>query len=182
MSQLINNSSVSSPTAHNTKLCAVGSVYDAEFLRILGLADKMKCTNYVYYVIIYLQLFGGLRITEVLNIQCQHITSLGFVNVRGIKGSNNKFVNVPEVKDFLRNCKLSSIDPFYGISRFMVYRFYKKHSISHLFSNSYNSSVTHYLRHLYAIQVNSTADNINDVRDTMGHKSVNSTKHYIHTK
>lgn len=182
MSDVKNMNSVSNPVAQYTKLCAAGNIYDTEFLRVLQVADKIKCTDYVYYVIIILQLFGGLRITEVLNIKCQHITNLGFVNVRGIKKSNNKFVNVPEIKDFLRNCKLSNLDPFFGISRFMVYRFYKKHLINHLFDNSCNNSVTHYLRHLYAIQVNSTADNINDVRDSMGHKSVNSTKHYIHTK
>ena len=174
------NNSVLSPTAHSTKLCASGNVGDSEIVRLLTLFERLKCTHEVYYVIFMLQIMAGLRISEVLNIRCQHITNLGAVNVRGLKGSNNKFVNVSEVRSYLMRCKALSLDPFVDISRFMVYRFYKKHNVSYLFNGAVNCSVTHYLRHLFAMQVNSTAESLEDVSLAMAHKSSNSTKHYIH--
>lgn len=175
-----NNNSVSNSTAHSTTLCAKGVEPGPEIKRILEQSMKFRFTSPDYYYIIMLQLLGGLRISEVLGIKYNHITSSGAVNVRGLKGSNNKFVVVSELRNWLLYCKDSKINPFDGISRFMVYRFYKKHSISYLFEGRNHKSVTHYLRHLFAMDVNSSADNITDVKEALGQKSINSTKHYMH--
>lgn len=180
MTKKISNSSVSSPTAHTYTLCVPGVDVGVEIKRILELSLKFKFTFPDYYYIIMLQLLGGLRISEVLGIKYHHITSSGAVNVRGLKGSNNKFVVVSELRSWLLYCKDSRVNPFDGISRFMVYRFYKKHSISCLFDNRFHCSVTHYLRHLFAMDVISSADSILEVKDALGQKSLNSTKHYIH--
>lgn len=180
MASKVDNKPVLNPTAHTNTLCADGVVPGSEIRRILEQSMKFRFTFPDYYYIIMLQLLGGLRISEVLGIKYQHITSSGAVNVRGLKGSNNKFVVVSELRDWLLYCKDSRIDPFDGISRFMVYRFYKKHSISYLFEGRNHNSVTHYLRHLFAMDVTSSADSITDVKEALGQKSVNSTKHYIH--
>ena len=73
----------------------------------------------------------------------------------------------------------NNIIPFKGISRFAVYRMYKKYDIMVSNGSKKNDSVTHAMRKNYVRDSFKTSQNINVAADLVGHKSPKSTEYYV---
>lgn len=99
--------------------------------------------------------------------------------VKETKGSQNRYISSPNSSQYLLNCLRQKINPFEGLSRFYVYREYKKLGLSMSFNDNFNNSVTHMLRHVYIAELNSVSDGLEDTARLVGHKNINSTKHYV---
>lgn len=136
----------------------------------------------VFYYLGLIQLAGGLRISEVLNIKAHHIINGDTVFVKGLKGSSDKRIFVPECSEFLSRCSSNNINPFNGISRFQVYRLWKRLGFVVLKGNGKRNAVTHSVRKLAIQELHNVTNDINSTASAIGHKSSNSTKYYVKRK
>lgn len=131
-----------------------------------------------YYYLAMIQLVGGFRVSDVLGIQWRHIISPTDVLVIQGKGSNAKRVHVPQCSKFFNHIISSKRNPFSHISRFQVYRLYKRLGLTIQNGNGKNSSVTHSFRKLYVRDMEGHADNLEQIQQSIGHKSIKSTQYY----
>lgn len=170
--------SVPIPTAQSTTLCGVvtSRCKGAEAGKSLELQLK---NNYpaIYYIFL-LQKKYGLRISEVLSISHKNITSEGNVLVKGSKGSNDHFVDIDDIKDFMLECRFQLRNPFTGISRFHVYRVYKKLGINIEYHYGTKQAVTHGFRYAKVKEISEIDNTLDTAQLVLGHKNQSSTKHY----
>ena len=171
--------SVKSLLAHSDSLCENRKLQDLQF--ILGRHISVSNHNLPAYVksIIELQFLFGLRISEALQIDHSQVMFNGAINIRGLKGSNDRFVYPVKYRDFWLQVKRSNSSPGQYYNRFYFYRLYKKIGISGLLSFNKNHSVTHYMRYMYVLQLLKETDNVESIKNLLGHKSIKSTMHYI---
>jgi len=95
------------------------------------------------------------------------------------KGSRAKRVHVPELRQLLVKCKSFGLQPFKGITRFQVYRMYKRLGIVHCNGVNKNKSVTHTMRKEFVQDNHRSTKNIEVTADLVGHKSIKSTEYYV---
>lgn len=126
-----------------------------------------------------LQLLSGCRVSEILNISYTDILTGGKVLVRGLKGSDDRVIHSSRFASYLNICKSAQCNPFEYLSRFMLYRDYKKKGIMMLFKNASYRSVTHALRHLYIEELKGAGLTNENIKTSIGHKSDKSTLHYV---
>lgn len=147
--------------------------------QIYNVLERNRSVLGAYYAIGIIQLRGGFRISEVLNIGPSQIISDTDLFINADKGSRPRRVHVPELRDLLMRCVKNNIIPFKGISRFAVYRMYKRYNIVVSNGRNKNNSVTHAMRKLYVRDSYKTSKNINITADLVGHKSAKSTEYYV---
>lgn len=174
--------SVLSPCAQNTSLCGDLATGVERCFELDSCLAKLACEGKRVCIIFYLQMVYGLRISEVLGIRPYDITSGGFIKIVGSKGSSSRLVACTLYADFFKQCKLSGTHPFNMYNRFVIYRLYKKHGISHKFAGNEKSSVTHLPRHLLALQANQVEDETGIVTDALRHKSTKNKSFYVKEK
>lgn len=175
------NNSVLSPSAQITALCELPGVNDlvANITRLLA-AGNNSLTSYEK-AILELQFLYGLRISEVLNITYSDIKYNGSILVKGLKGSNDRIVVPVKFMVYWINFKKHKLVISKSFNRFYFYRLYKKKGVyDSLFSKS-NKSVTHIMRYNYIIQLIKTGENIEQIQQLIGHKSINSTIYYVNS-
>lgn len=129
-------------------------------------------------IIYVLQSRYALRISEVLGISPKNITSSGTIIVKGLKGSNDKYVDIIELRSFFKECKVNNVSPFKGISRYFVYRTYKKFNINYSESYGTKTAVTHGFRYKKVREIQEIEKDLTVSSIVLGHKSLSSTKHY----
>lgn len=129
-------------------------------------------------IIYILQSRHALRVSEVLGISPKNITSLGTIIVKGLKGSNDKYVDVIELRNFFKECKINNISPFKNISRYFVYRTYKKFNINCSESYGTKTAVTHGFRYKKVREIQEIEKDLTVSSLVLGHKTLSSTKHY----
>lgn len=141
--------------------------------------EKYRESIGVYYAIGIIQLRGGFRISEVLKIKPNQIISNTDLYVVADKFSRSKRVHVPELSKLLTKCKKYGIQPFKGVSRFQVYRMYKKLGI--VLDNGINKkkSVTHSLRKNFIRDSWKSSGDMRITADIVGHKNIKSSEHYV---
>lgn len=149
----------------------------SEQLRDLLLSKRSELG--VYFDLAYIQLVGGFRVSDVLGIQWDKIINDTDILVGQGKGSEHRRVHVPECSRLLRDCRISKRHPFSGISRFQVYRLYKRLGIVVMSKKGGNNSVTHAMRKLFVRDTNLRADSLVQVKEAIGHKSIKSTEKYV---
>lgn len=132
----------------------------------------------VVELIYKLQSLHGLRISEVLNLKSSDIIGRNKLLIRGLKGSGNRII-VVEFIDELKDLSTHYNGlVFNGISRYFIYREYKKMGIGIAFNSSKKMAITHAPRHQYISELSNAGVNIVDIQHNLQHKSVSSTKHY----
>lgn len=131
------------------------------------------------YAIGIIQLRGGFRISEVLKMRGNQIINDTDLYILSDKKSRSKRVHVPELREYLVKWKKYNLEPFKHISRFQVYRIYKKLGIQSTNQGKYNKSVTHAMRKSYVQESYESTGNINTTADIVGHKNPKSTEHYV---
>lgn len=144
---------------------------DVSFMNICGYSVKIG-------IIYLIQKRFALRISETLSITYKNITSKGSVVVKGLKGSNDRLVYLPELCNWFIECRVNKVDPFYGLSRFAVYRIYKKFNVNHEEYYGDKIAVTHGFRYAKVREVKEIENDLQLSSIVLGHKNINSTKHY----
>lgn len=129
-------------------------------------------------IIYLLQKRYALRISETLSISHKNITSKGSIVVRGLKGSNDKFIDIPELRNWFIDCKLNSLLPFRGLSRFAVYRIYKKFNVNYGENYGNKIAVTHGFRYKKVREIKEIENDLSLSSIVLGHKNINSTHYY----
>lgn len=141
--------------------------------------ERYKSSIGLYYPLAVIQLRGGFRVSEVLKMKPSQIINTTDLYIESDKGSRAKRVHVPELEEFLTKWKMFGLTPFKGISRFQVYRMYKRLGLVVCNGVGKNDSVTHSMRKLYIKESHNSSNNIKVTRDIAGHKSTKSTEHYV---
>lgn len=131
-------------------------------------------------VAIDLMLSGGLRVSEVLEMNFCKVNALGQVFIRGLKGSSSKLVTPLYFRKFWLQRVGSSLSPFLHISRFLLYKYMRSNGIGIVHGGARNNSVTHAMRHLHVFLMEMLELESADMSVILGHKSLSSLKYYIH--
>lgn len=169
---------VTKPTAQYMKQCDHESTDIPELKALKSILDKLSTPDNQYYQILLLQLRGALRISEVLNITYLQILDNESIYIKGLKGSNDKVVYVPELKEIITKWKKYKMKPYKDISRFSVYRFYKRLGISFPKRKGKVSNVTHAVRNIVIKSMRARNLTETEIASIIGHRSVKSTGHY----
>jgi len=169
---------VSSMSAPTMKQCDIESTDIPELKALRSILDKLATPTNPYYQILLLQLRGALRISEVLQITYMQVLDSQSIYVKCLKGSNDKVVHVPELTEQLKKWKTYKIKPFSQISRFSVYRFYKRLGISFPKKKGKLSNVTHAVRNIVIKSMRSNNYTDEQIAQIIGHRSVKSTGYY----
>lgn len=169
---------VSSAPAQSTTVCNVCDMSliseyssDVSFMNICGYSVKIG-------IIYLIQKRFALRISETLSITYKNITSKGSVVVKGLKGSNDKLVYLPELCNWFIECRVNKVDPFYGLSRFAVYRIYKKFNVNYEENYGNKIAVTHGFRYKKVREIKEIENDLSLSSIVLGHKNINSTHYY----
>lgn len=174
--------SVLKPSAQTAKLCDTDTHNEQVFYQVLALVDHSSFLPDYLKALIELQFFNGIRITSCLSLSYSDIDMFGNIYVTQGKGSENKICSVLNSKGFFINCRKRKVSPFEGISRFHVYREYKKLGISYQSKGNKNKSITHAFRHFYIENNRNNQIDDTDIQKFTGHKSLKSLKHYGNKK
>lgn len=129
--------------------------------------------------IIELQFYYGIRISEALRIRHTDITDIGQILIKGMKGSNSKVVYPILYKEFWLRVKRNKTNIPESYNRFYFYRLYKKIGLSQVMGKNKNNSVTHLLRYNYLINLMQNGITVDNLQQSIGHKSLKSTLHYV---
>lgn len=170
--------SVVIPTAPYDSPCDVNSAtvpggfdFDTLVIRNCSLPDVVKA-------VVELQYRFGLRITECLNFTSSDIMADGSIRIRGLKGSSDRVVKPVTYAKLWVTCFLPLLPLHTTFSRFYFYRIYKAQGWSGKFCNSGLNSVTHYFRHMKALELLNKFNDIELTARELGHKSLKSTEYY----
>lgn len=174
--------SVLSPCAQNTSMCELQSTSEKLLNSFVLKVTACSTVSNLDKGIMLLCLCEGLRISEVLSISHSAWRAGSKVFVSGKKGSFDRVVTVRFFKEQLQFfTELNGCLCFAG-SRYYYYREMKKLGIIFQSGNSSKASVTHAGRHLIADDIFQRGEDIELSKRTLGHKSVNSTRHYVEKK
>lgn len=165
--------------AQYTTLCSANSkefaTYEARLLHFI----HSLCENSVERSVLELMLDEGLRISDVLNIKPKHVDSSCYITIVQGKGSLIKVVRHTKNLKFW----LGQVKEGYVISdsynRYYFYRLLKTAGIKIFVKGCSNAKVTHSLRYARASAVMNASNDIEVVKNDLGHRSVISTKYYV---
>lgn len=172
--------SVLTPFAQSTKLCDLGNIEEIDVTVVSDTIERMKITNTPLYYVAYLQYAYGLRVSEVLRIRVTDVLRSGRVNIKGLKGSNDRIVYCGEFATWVRGSKSRTMLVFDTMSRYYVYREYKKLGLIASNGEKSNRLVTHLFRHLAALELRDNDIDIDTTASLLGHKNKSNTKIYRH--
>lgn len=129
-------------------------------------------------LLLYVMYLSGCRVSEALDIRPSRISPSGQVLLRGLKGSEDRVINVGSMKRYgVDNIILASYDIELR-SRFSMYRLLKRLGFAQYFGNSGVASVTHIFRHMYIREQAEQGIEVETMKRAIGHKNINNTKHY----
>ena len=169
-------------SAQSTTLCGVYNIrmteeYSSD-MWFSSLCDYSERVAMVYL----LQKRFALRISEALSISPKNITSKGSIVIKGLKGSNDKLIDLPELRNYFIECRNNGVYPFNGLSRFAVYRIYKKFLINNNEFYGCKVAVTHGFRYQKVREIQEIEKDFSLSKIVLGHKSISSTEHYAKGK
>jgi integrase-like protein len=170
--------SVSTPPAQLVELCAESSDIEYDWGTILASYKKLMEVSPQLAAIYALLVEGGLRISEVLEINSTQIDAQGKVSIVAKKRSESRIIVASLARPYLLKCKKFGIQPFQDINRFYVYREFKKCNIGAIISGNKNHSITHIGKHLNAMASKKANFDKKQIQHSLGHKSAKSTEYY----
>jgi integrase len=125
-----------------------------------------------------LQFTHGLRISEALNMSYSDLLPANRIRIKSLKGSIQRIIVFNDSYGYFNFCRKTHAKPFDGISRFCIYRIYKKLGIMYKDSTSSYMSITHAPRHILAAELQKSDKENAYTSDFLRHKSKESLKHY----
>lgn len=129
-------------------------------------------------VLLYVLASGKTRVSQVLSAKSANVTPYGELVLSGSKGSNHVIIQDSRIREYLLCCRRTSCDLFYGINRFMVYRYLKSRGYEYSRVGMVNSAVTHAPRYSAVEGIDATIVGREASTVHLGHKSSKSTSHY----
>lgn len=170
--------SVPNPSAQNTSLCEPVGKIESIVTRAYQSIRAIKAKNPIIHAIAEIQLMHGVRVSEVLQIKGVDLIYPDKAKIVGLKGSENRIINLGECSDYLMRLRGKNVLVFQDVSRFYVYREYKKMGFSLKFAGRSKASVTHLFRHLVIKNLKNNNITTNESKKFIGHKSEKSTEIY----
>lgn len=165
-------------SAQSATLCAqAGTVQKpserllADIMKDTTLGIRMKC-------FIELQFAYGLRVSEVLQIFHTDLLSSNRIRIKSLKGSTQRIIVFNDSFGYLSICRYAGVSPFIDISRFTVYRVYKKLGIGYDLGPGHKKSITHAPRHFAANELQQENNDTAYTTDFLRHKSSESLSYY----
>jgi len=129
--------------------------------------------------VIDLLMFSGIRISELLRIDPWSILKSGHINVKGLKGSNDRII-IPVFSLFFWQGFMVQFLPLVDLySRFYFYRRFKKLGIYTHYDSRKHQSITHFFRHRVINQLNDSGVPQKDISTFIGHKNKKTLKYYL---
>jgi len=172
-------SSAQNPVAHCAILCSSQEQSNPLVLKALSLSGSQSSLPRPLKVILSLQLFFGLRISEVLRLASSDLLALNRIRIRSSKRGKDRIISYSDPTGYLQKCRLNSLAPFFDYNRFNVYRLYKQNGLMLYLGINKKYSVTHLFRHLLATSLINEIDDKHLISDLLGHKSPKSIESYI---
>lgn len=170
--------SATSPRAQSATVLQPNEVNNPPSFNMVNFAASNPTLQPFELAVIELLFMWGLRVSEVLQVNCSDISRSGNIRIKALKGSNFRVVRSSLYESFWLGAD-SSLLPLNSIySRFYFYRLFKRLGIYGHFGNNCNNSVTHYFRHLRGLDVQNTYEDWELTAQSLGHKSTKSTIYY----
>lgn len=170
--------SVPSPPAQIYNLCDKDNAPGSMIYAIESYILKNSNDNNIVTAVLSLMHYHGLRITEVLNIRPYDVLRSNRIRIKGLKHSNDRIVYIMSHGRFWASYGVSTSFLSDTYSRYYFYREFKKLGFYSRFGSNKKYSVTHLMRHNYVLSLKESDIETNLIQTTIGHKSINSTKHY----
>ena len=170
------------PTAQSTRLLCLGDNKELADLynKVNSILESDEPAILKWSIALLFS--SGLRISELLRLSRASLVGYNKLLVVGSKGSSDRIVDIVLAQD-LTNRVLSSGVPIGDIySRFYFHRNFKRLGFSARFGSNENNSVTHYFRHMYALQLIKNNVNRQLVSKEIGHLNHKSINYYDNQK
>ena len=125
-----------------------------------------------------LHYYSGARISDLLAVDFTCISRN--LNISILQGKQSQALTVQPVhyRDFWIRVRDNELKPMELYNRFYFYRIYKRFGITVSRPKGRNNLVTHAFRKHLADDMQQLDGNIKRAQGALGHRSVNSTKHY----
>jgi site-specific recombinase XerD len=167
------------PHAQTVTLCNSGSREDIlEFIPPSEL-DRMKKESIRLFYLLQFLLSSACRISEALKIKPNDITQLGHVNIKALKGSNDRIISGGMSSEYLIKCKKNNISPWGEWSRFFVYHQFKKYNVGIQIQGTTKRAVTHAPRHIVSSAIKKANMNQELSKQALGHKTTKANDYYF---
>lgn len=126
----------------------------------------------------YLMYYNGMRVRELLNIDCREIGKDGTFKIKALKGSINRIGYPGMIFTWLSG---QAGKPRYLIDHFnyrtLYYQFQKRGLMLNIPGNEH-TAVTHAMRHLQALKLQREGYDKEAIQHKLGHRSGRSTDYY----
>jgi integrase len=165
-------------SAQSVTLCVLPDSTPTQAERIVERVNSDSGISIIIKSLVELQFSHGLRISEALNLSNSDLLSMHRIRIKSLKGSIQRIIVFNDSHGYFDFCRKTGSKPFDGLSRFTVYRIYKKLNIQYLNSDSAYLSVTHAPRHIVASELQKLDKNNDFTSDFLRHKSNKSLEHY----
>lgn len=175
---ILRTNSVKSPTAQFNTLLQPGAEPMAGYPGQVSVLESNKGLLGVYYYLFVLMQSSGCRVGEILGATCQQISSHGKLLIKGLKGSNDRFIHDARAAAFLLECKAIDRNPFHGCNRFTARRHLQKISLFTQKKGRKNLTVTGVFREEFAKEIREIDNSDSAVSKHIGHKVSTNGKHY----
>jgi integrase len=175
----IHTNSVSIPPAQSDKLCDVGEGVMGSRAWVVAELGRIRLQSVKLYLCSDLLLTYGLRVSEVLSLTGSDISKSGRVRVISKKNSEIRVIHHYELCHYFAHLIGSRNLLFSEYDRFYIYRVFRRQGLSGLFGENKNKSVTHLGRHLVGLDISDSFGDVSVVKSYLGHKSINSSNHYV---
>ena len=170
--------SVPSPTAQTSDLCASGTGTQDLEKQISSALNYWERSWPIMYRFATFQLYSGARVSEILRLHSNDITTNGRVLIRPLKGGNPRIVQIPDLTEWMRSEKPKGRYLFRDLTRFVIHREYVKQGISAHFGSNMKRSTTHLFRHLVGLDLKQINGEENATRIGLGQKTDKAADHY----
>ena len=147
----------------------------AKFLQAI---IHIKNKNEIVYIVAWLILIYGLRVSEILSIKSSDFRSGIKIFIKGKKKSDSRFICYAGIENEIEKYKSFSGFIFGDYSRWYFYREFLKLGIVLNVKGNNKRAVTHAGRHLIGQELKNSGDSTADIQHFLQHKNINSTKNY----
>ena len=126
-----------------------------------------------------LHFYSGARISDLLAVDYRSISNR--LNISILQGKQSQALTLQPVhyREFWERVRDNQLTPMQIYNRFYFYRLYKRFGITISRGSHKNNLVTHAFRRELASDLHSIDGNIKRAQGALGHRSANSTEHYV---
>ncbi len=178
--QLIN--SVSIPHAPINKACALVTERMKVKVSLEAKFFGSQLFSYEQKLLIAVLFSSGCRVSEALAMLSSDFTPSGLFIIRGLKGSKSATYQLVSFQGFAFRPINRGVYLFRDLNRFHVYRLVRQLGLYATFGDNLLASVTHYFRHLIAMEQQECGFADFFISQTLRHKNLNNVKFYTATK